>query len=600
MALKLVIDWGARSRALQGRLGPRHRVSGPSFWLSPTKPPVALGSIKLTDLPKFETAVAVDIPLTAGKTPLTVEGIVPTGVSHVRLDFDLKATVSGTTTSVLAFRQVFAVGSQALMPVGSAVEDYVFEASPSGPVRKKGASMTGFRRYLWAHPLVATTPSRVTINAEFVDATELWWAIRKDDWGWYLNSALGGRHEHLRVLAWTGGGAPMLWFAVIPDAAVTTLEAASKDAKPASTGVAAQKSPSSPPADIVFFRPPPGANSFPYKATADGFADKRHDDTTLHILARYLLSPRPIDQLKGLTGVKGAVDLADQIQPTSTKPTTPVDPMTIAMVLWTAFRPVGLEAALNRVAVPHVLLLPLGFDAAQTKEGEPRDPGGYEGAFGPDVKATVRSALFVLWNNGAIARELETAPSVGDRQLWLVGHSAGNLGMWSCLEKNQADVDRVISLDAAPKSLNFASGIRTITNAVKVRAKQKKTVEAFFIVTPHLTGHKEGLDDATDRELRGTKASVTVLPDFSERTDYWKLPPTAATNPYLLNLLSKWTPKELQASADKGLGNWRFLFLHELAAFGGHLEPAPGTKAQRVRTFFQDALGPPSPRPPLP
>lgn len=204
MALKVVIDWGARSRALQARLGSRHRVSGPSFWLSPAKPPVALGSIKVGDLPKFEKAAAVDIPLTAGKTPLTVEGIVPAGVSHVRLDFDLKATVGGVTKSVLAFRQVYAVGSQALLPVGFAVEDYVLEASPSGPVHKKGPSLTGFRRYLWSHPLVATVPGRVTINAEFVDATELWWAIRKDVWGWYLNPALGGRQEHLRVLAWTG------------------------------------------------------------------------------------------------------------------------------------------------------------------------------------------------------------------------------------------------------------------------------------------------------------------------------------------------------------------------------------------------------------
>jgi hypothetical protein len=275
----------------------------------------------------------------------------------------------------------------------------------------------------------------------------------------------------------------------------------------------------------------------------------------------------------------------------------PVDPMTIARVLWTAFRPVGLEAALNRVGVPHVLFLPLGFDAAQTKKGEPPDPGGYEGAFGPNLKATVRSALFVLWNDGAIARELETPPTLDDRQLWLAGHSSGNLGLWSCLEKNQADADRVISLDAAPKASNLATGIRLITNAVQVRAKQKKTLEAFFVITPNLTGNKAGLDDATDRELRGTKASVTVLPDFAERTDYWKLPPTAATNPYLQNLLSNWTPKELQASADKGLGNWNFLFFHELAAFGGHLEPVPGAKAQRVRTFFQDALGAPNPRP---
>src|SRR5262249_27546964 len=112
----------------------------------------------------------------------------------------------------------------------------------------------------------------LAINAEFVDATELWWAIHKEEWNWYLNPALRGRPEHLRVLAWTGGGLPMIWFAVVPDAALKTLEpaAAPKDAGGGKAGKEIPSTQDQPAADIVFFRPPPGINAFPYNPNADG------------------------------------------------------------------------------------------------------------------------------------------------------------------------------------------------------------------------------------------------------------------------------------------------------------------------------------------
>ena len=53
-----------------------------------------------------------------------------------------------------------------------------------------------------------------------VDVTELWWAVHPEESRvFYLHPGLGSRAEHLRVLAWTGGGLPMIWFAVLPDAA---------------------------------------------------------------------------------------------------------------------------------------------------------------------------------------------------------------------------------------------------------------------------------------------------------------------------------------------------------------------------------------------
>jgi hypothetical protein len=583
--MNTVVDWGARSRLLQSRL--KSKIGDTSFWISPAKPPVALGLLKPNDVASWDMAGTAPIALAPDKTPLSVVGIVPSGPAHVRLDFELVATAGGATQTVLAFKQLFLVDSNgSLVPSQFSFEDYVLAPSPSGPTRNKGGSVNGRRVFMGLHPLVVVSPGRVEINAEFVDVTELWWAIRRDKLGWYLNPGLGGRQQHLRVLAWTGGGSPMLWFAVVPDAATKTLDPApptgdAKGAAPASGTAAA--------ADLVFFRPPPGENSFPYSADRRGFLDPHHDEKTLFVLARYLLSPLPLATLTAMRGVNQPERLADQIQPTRFNPKHPVDPIDIASGFPTAFRPAGLEAALNRVGAPHVLFLPLGFDATP----------GYEAATKEGLKATIASALHVLWNNCAIARDAAGAPDLGHRQLWLVGHSAGNRSLWDCLLSNAADVGRVISFDATPRSDNLAPGINVIKRAAAARKRRQLTLDAFVITTPNMTNdNRWGLDDQTDRELRATGASVTVLPDFAERSSYWRLPPTTSTNPYLRYLLAQWTDAELAASA-KRPHRWNFLFFHELAVFGGH-HVMPPTTPPTLRTFFQDALGPPMPRPPLP
>jgi hypothetical protein len=244
---------------------------------------------------------------------------------------------------------------------------------------------------------------------------------------------------------------------------------------------------------------------------------------------------------------------------------------------------VGLEAALNRVGVPNVLFLPLGFDATP----------GYEAGTQADLKSTIASALQVLWNNCAIARDAAGAPDTGRRQLWLVGHSSGNRSTWDALLSNAADVGRVISFDATPKNDNLSRGINAMKTAAAARKRRQLTLEAFVITTPNMTNdNRWGLDDQTDLELRATGASVTVLPDFAERSSYWQLPPTSSTNPYLRYLLAKWTDAELAASA-KRPNRWNFLFFHELAVFGGH-HIAPQTTPPILRTFFQDAVVGPS------
>jgi hypothetical protein len=612
--MDILIDWGERPRFLQSRL--KDKISGTSFWLSAQTPPIALGLLRQPGgTATWDTAKVAAIPLTPTRTPLMVRGTIPAGPLQARLDFELEARAGGVTKTVLAFRQLFLLTaeSKSLVPTNYSVEDFTLNPTPKGPVRQKGTSPTGRRQFSGQHPLLTNRPGQIAINTEFVDATELWWAIHQDrPWGWYLHPDLGGRQEHLRVLAWTGGGSPMIWFAAIPDAASETLDPApaKADAKAGDPKVGGSKSAQpvthQPPADIVFFRPPPGANSIRYMPTAAGFSDPGHDNTTLHILARYLLSAIPANafaRIKQAGTVKQPEFLADQIQPTSTNPTTPANPMDIARGLWTAFRPVGLEGAVNRAGPPHVLFLPLGFDAE----------AGYEAARQADLKTTLASALNVLWNNGAVANKAQAPPDPAARQLWLAGHSAGNLSMWRCLSNNAASVDRVISFDATPKGANLDVGVTIIQQAVRARKAMGKGLDIFVITSPNMLNKVNpfnlrstppivvplGMDQATDEQLRRTGAVVTLLPDFAEAT-YWQIAPAAKMNLYLRYLLTNWRDAELDASA-MSPRNWNFLFFHEYAVYGGHLVAAPDPNTQpSLRSFFEDALGPPKPRPPFP
>jgi hypothetical protein len=642
VAKNVVIDWGARSRLLQSHL--QTKLSTPSFWISPQQPPVALGTIDSGLINTWDTAPVTPIELKPSKQPLTVEGEIPPAPANVRLDVALTATIGSETRTTLAFHQLFLATSApdtasgvTLNPILHSMEDWTLAPRPSGPFHAPGTSMTGRRVFGSLHPLLEVRPGYINVNTEFVDATELWWATRHDEWGWYLNPELGGRQENLRVLAWTGGGMPMIWFAVVADAMAQNPHAQSVPLKEKEeAGGAKTKKVSGPPptpqtgADIVFFRPPPGDNTIDYTPDRKGFENKAHDGTTLHILARYLLSPLPATKFAVVASnshIRGVSGLADQIQPRSRNPTVTKDPMQQASRLWDAFRPVGLEQALNATGAPHVLFLPL-----LTSEDK-----GSERVVQPDLKSTIASALNVLWNNGAVQYQASTSPDLSARQLWLAGHSVGNVIMWACLSKNAVDVDRVISCDASPSS-NLNAGIKVVTETARKRKVINKKIEAFFITTPNLTRIfaiktdptdkktllsvvGRGLDDKIDLDLRKTGAVVTLLPDFSERDSFWTIYPASEmrkNNPYLRYLLAQWSDAEINLAIEAAVGadpakrkhfakftptldNWLFLFFHELAVAGGHLVPATTQGGDPiVRTLFQDALGASKPRPPFP
>jgi hypothetical protein len=582
---QLIVEWGSRSRALHARLTSPRKISGDSFLLlQPGGNPVTLGWINTSNKANWDTATTTPQASTRNGNDLLVTAQLapPSGSTLLRLDFELTASAGGKTSVVLAFKQLFTADSNGLKNEEQcAITGTPLVASSAGPQPAPGPF--GMRRFAGLHPLLKMDPTKVSVNCEFVDVTALWWSIRHDKVGWYLNPALGGRQTMLRVLGWTGGGPPMIWFAVIPDATGSSITPLS----PLTEGAA----------DLVFYRPVPGVNSFAYASTEAGFTDSHHDDTTLRILARYLLSPIPAASFPAIkaSGKVNDVDfLADQLQPTGFSPPTPsspsgdpipADPMAIAAGYPYSFRPVGLEGAFNRAGGNRILLLPLG-------SGDLNDT--YEGAVMSGLQTTVRSALTLLWNVNAIDTQGAAIPDLSQRELWLAGHSEGNLLMWVSAQRNASKVGRIITFDASPFSSNLASGI----GIIRIVNAAHGTLSVFAIVTPNLSQAKspppgdpwQGLDDDTFKKLNATGATITVLPSFAQRISFWKPVPVSTPKTLVQYLLAKW-PDALLAASAAAPQNWRFLFFHEMAVYGGDMiSPSGSAGSPTIRTFFEQAL----------
>ena len=602
-SLDFKIEWGSRSKALQARLSSAH---GTSFLLTPPGAgPVKLGNVGSLGATSWDSATTRDIPVTRSGPATEVTATArfftsprrgPPGPNNLRLDFELTATAGGQTKTVLAFRQLLEVSlGGTVTGKQCAIDNVPLKPSPSGPVPSSTTPLPR-RTFAGLHPLVTISQTAtlvtISINAEFVDLTALWWSLHTDALGWYLNVALPnpGRQANLRVLGWTSGGNPMLWFAVIPDAAASAIAGAE---------------------DLVFFRPPPGINSFAYPPTEAGLTDSRHDGadpgvsspSTLYMLGRYLLSPIPNSRLAAVAA-SGSVQRIDLLADQAQAPagfSLPADPMPFMAGFPASFRPVGMESALNNVPRRRVLFLPLA-------SGPMNDT--YEGASLGGLQVTTRSALGTLWNVGAVDINGSSLPDLSARDLWLVGHSSGNGIMWSCAQNNKADVGRIITFDASPWSTNLSNGIPIITSVAATRKGASKTLDVFASISPNLSQSKNpapplpfmGIDDDTDLKLRHTGAAITVLPPFAERESYWNpttvAPSTGVGKTFIQYLLSGWTPAQLAASAVSP-AKWRFLFFHEQSMSGGTLvaSTTPGVSPS-IQSFFEQAMGAPNPRPP--
>lgn len=611
--LDVTVNWGQRSLA---------RLGGPaSFWLTvkPGASPASLGIVPSRS--GWDTATPTPIAMTVGGGGLQATGKVPVTAlpALVRLDFKLVAPASLGAAASGAGGPIETLGFQQLLSIdaGGVVTDVAHVITGYTMTRASAAAQSGNegrvaptktrsarREFPARHPLLQIDPAKqplkpqLIVDAEFIDVTESFWAAHAaaDGVRWYLHPDLGGRADNLRVLAWTGGDKPMIWFAAPTDDAVQTL---------VPPGVQSG-------ADIVFFRPVGSDNSFFYPATAAGFLAAKHRTTTLFILPRYLLSPIQVSPLTPTSptppiiakltaqGLQTPGHLGDVIS-NATKPSA--DPMTDATNFPAVFQPVGLEGAIAASNQPHVLFLPLGHDAATAT-----DLGGYRGAMLPDQKRSIGNALAVLWTVGAVGTKDTDAPDFSvsrKRQLWIAGHSAANAQMTNCLNANSADVDRLISHDAKASfgPILFTMVAPAIGAAAAVRKKKGKSFEAFIITSPHIDDTPQPSVGAMNfqtvdmsRFAQQTKAGATIvlLPDLNSSQDklYWQISPAAAlstNNPFMRNLLSRWTDAQIDASA-KHPNNWFFLFFHEFAVFGGHRESSFGGGV-RVRTFFEDALG---------
>jgi hypothetical protein len=576
--------------------------------VSPGAGPVSLGWVAAGDLSTWDSATTTPLAIKRAGNSLEVSApfVPPSNPANLRMDFSLSASAGGKTAVVLAFRQLFQTDDKGLVTATRCAIDTVTLTATSTTVSlSRGAR----RRFTGQHPLVTIAPLKISVNAEFVDLTELWWAIRSDKVGWYLNSALGGRPTHLRVLGWTTNGYPMIWFACIPDAAELSITGAAPPTKPGAPPIPA---PGGGDADLVFLRPQAGINTFGHSTDAKGLADTQHDHTTMWLLARYLLSPIPSSSFAGIKSagtvptvtitmsskqsITLAVDqLADRIQPSGSP--APADPMDQGRGLPDAFRPVGMEAAFNRAGRSRVMLVPVGVDTNSA----------YEGVGMSGLRTTVRSALGVLWSGDAVDRRGTGIPDLSNRELWAGAHSGANLSMFECVRRNAADIARIITFDAAPRA-RLMSGISTFLVVNNARKAAGKKLEIFAIVSPNLTQDGapglsspfQGLDDAVDLALRRTGAVITELPDYPERVSFWTPSPAATPKTFVQYVVSNWSDAQVTASAANP-GKWRFLFFHELAVYGGHLVPppssAPAGTSPSFRTFFEDALGAPNPRP---
>ncbi|MCA9623463.1 MAG: hypothetical protein KC731_30790, partial [Myxococcales bacterium] len=519
------------------------------------------------------------------------------------------------TASALAFRQLYFLDAAGnLHPLRFGFQDYTYRRGPpagtragSPPVRApgKGAHVAdGIRLGAGEHPLTALGPRRpapakdpnarpthsLLINAEMLDITDLWWRLHpEEEEERLLHPGLGGRIEHFRILAWASGSLPILWFAAVPDAALTSSDGA----------------------DIVLFRPPAEANSFTHQPDAKAIAHEHHHKvtltgkvTTMWMLARFLLAPKTVAQLRkaGVTDPRTIASFADEIQPVAPRSQgkiVPAVPTPFVSGFPVAFRACALERALQQTGVGHVLLLPFASEN-----------DGYPGAQQAGLKGIVESAYLCLWNQCAVSRHLPMSriqpdldevrptpqrPDPRKRKLWVVGHSFGNTMMAAALSSNALDVERAISISPTTATSFVVNNARS---AAAARKKNGASLDLFMVTAPdhtkqYLTKTSGSLATScrgVSMDVKGaqalirTGARVTFLPAFDAQLAHYTLAPGSAIPPMLRTVLGQWTDDEIATSAKLPAG-FNFLFMHEYPMYGG--EPA--------RSFFEVALGKPQP-----
>ncbi|MFM9700605.1 hypothetical protein [Streptomyces europaeiscabiei] len=468
---------------------------------------------------------AVGRPCATAGTPSHTESsfTVPDTAAALRLTFSVRLRMGGRDEEALTVTQRLTVGAQGrLVPDAYEVPRYrltVFDRGGKAEVTQKVPTWSpgrGVRSFFGHHPLLNVTGgSTVEVDTEFLDVTNLWWALHfricpnNIEAGfnpWYLEPTANPRPARLRVLFNTRV-TPVLWFATLPEAAGGQAAPPDRGALPDGTTVGG----------YVFFRPV--ASAYTYPSTDIGaLTEPLHATKGMRNLCRFLLQGHNRAEKGKITGLPDWHQLIDH----STGTTNPLGAY--------GALPCGMEYALDRTAPRllsetrslRVLLMPVP------------DPG-YGTAKGPGNAGRVSAALRLLWTlgmYGGVGQQLlrtgepeppvppqpgTTAPGtlrIAD-DVWVGGFSSGGHALWDLLEDagNRAAAGRVLVFD----TVNFRLGQQRLLATAKARGKR---LQVRIVWSPYSMGEPT---EAFLKDVRTPGSQVTVWPRAGAK--YYHYPP---------------------------------------------------------------------------
>ncbi|WRZ91543.1 hypothetical protein OHB54_22150 [Streptomyces sp. NBC_01007] len=515
-----------------------------------------------------DPAVGKPCPTIGTPTNTEIGFIAPDGAVSLRLTFTVQLRVGGNDEEVLTFAQRLSIGGPGVLTPdayqipryfsqlrqrggGSEVRQQVPSWGPSGRVRS----------FFGHHPLLNVTGGgAVEVDTEFLDVTNLWWALHfricpnNTEAGfnpWYLEPVCNDRPNRLRVLLNTRV-APSLWFATLPGAAGGT--GSGKEELPDATTVGG----------YVFFRP--FGSAYAYPSTDLGvLTEQNHATTGMRNLCRYLLQGHTRSQKTKITGLP----LWDQLLDHSPDARNPLGGY--------GFYPCGMEYALDRTA-PRLLEDSRSLRVLLVPVPDKNSPLGYSGILGPGNAARVSSALRLLWSRGAFGGPGQqllsksesmpvvppqsglTAPTVGTLRVaddtWVGAYSSAGLALWALLDDpgNRATASRVLVFD----TVKFDDpGKARLLSTAKAR---HRNLQVRIVWSPHAMGSPPSSDFLS--AMRALGAQVTVLPKAG--TKYFQPPPNP-DNPWAEYVFADARPWRPDMFPPKKMEEW----WHQFVVFAG-------------------------------
>ncbi|MET9251538.1 hypothetical protein [Nonomuraea sp. NPDC003709] len=490
---------------------------------------------------------------------------VPDTAAGLRLTFSVRLRAGGQDEEALSVVQRLSVARPGvLVPDAYRIDRFAVQLRRRGgggevlqevpSTRPSGMVRSFFGRHPLLRMAAKDTPE---IDTEFLDATNLWWALHfrvcrnNHEEGfnpWYLEPTCNDRPERLRVLLNTRA-TPMLWFASLPP--VREL--------PGETSVGG----------YLFLRPIGSAYAYP-ATWPDVLTAPAHATTGLRNLCRYLLQGHTRTGKAKITGLPDWHQLIDH-SPDADHPLNAY-----------SFLPCGMDYALDRTAPKlvsearslRVLLLPVP---------EKNSPGYcYGGNVGPGNTARLSAAIRLLWTRGGFGgpgQQLLEAGEIAPPQppqpgaaasatgtlrvaqdTWVGAYSSGGHALWDLLNDpgNRAGVARALVFD----TVHFDDrGQARLLDTAKARAAARRPgLQARIVWSPYAMGHPPSAEFLA--AVRGQGGQAVVWPKAGSA--YFAAPPNPA-NPwaeYVFADAKPWTAAKFPAGQ---LSGW----WHQFVVFAG-------------------------------